>query len=198
MAGYSKKQIENAVKSKGYVWFDSASDFDVNIVGVRNSTTGNVVTNLFDDYMTISYKEKGLWVSKTWAATTDPGKKGMLDATGKGTAVLIPGQYRKSHIIALHQGKYEALCQRGPVKFWRDGNKNMVFDKTNVTEGIVGINIHRSNPETESTYVENWSMGCSVFKRAVDFNNFMAICHNASAIHGNSFTYTLLETKDIV
>lgn len=194
---YTKSQIEKAVKGKGYVWFDSPTDFDVNIVGVRNTNTGSTVTNLFDDYMTITYKEKGLWVTKTWAATTDPGKKGMLEGPASGTAIMVPGQYRKSHIIALHQGKYEALCQRGPVKIYRDGDRDMVFDKVKIVEGIFGINIHRSNPTTESTYVENWSEGCQVFKRATDYNNFMAICHNAAALHGNSFSYTLLESKDI-
>ena len=34
---YTKEQIEKAVKSKKYVWFEGAKDFDVNIVGVRNN-----------------------------------------------------------------------------------------------------------------------------------------------------------------
>jgi len=43
---YTREQIETAVKAKGYVWFEGAKDFDVNIVGVRNSDTGNKVTNV--------------------------------------------------------------------------------------------------------------------------------------------------------
>ena len=42
---YTREQIEGAVKGKGYVWFEGAKDFDLNIVGVRNSATGNKVTN---------------------------------------------------------------------------------------------------------------------------------------------------------
>ena len=57
---YTKEQIEKAVKVKGYTWFENG-DYDVNIVGVRNITTGNVVTNVFDDCLTLSYKEKGMW-----------------------------------------------------------------------------------------------------------------------------------------
>ncbi len=36
---FTQKQIEDAVKAKGYVWFDDKSNkgYDVNIVGVRNN-----------------------------------------------------------------------------------------------------------------------------------------------------------------
>ena len=53
---YTKEQIEKAVKSKGYAWFEDPTNkgFDVNIVGVRNSKTGQSVTNVFDDVLTIS------------------------------------------------------------------------------------------------------------------------------------------------
>lgn len=42
---YSKDQIEKAVKSKGYKWFEGPKDYDVNIVGVRTSSTGKSVSN---------------------------------------------------------------------------------------------------------------------------------------------------------
>ena len=197
---YTKEQIENAVKSKNYAWFEGAKDYDVNIVGVRNSGPGTKVTNVFDDVLTLSYKENGVWKFHEWTITTDPGKKAVEHFSNtRGVAILAPGQYRSSHIIRLHAGKYEALGQEKPVKIFRDKNKNMVFDmdpKT-IEEGVFGINIHRSNPTTESTWVENWSEGCQVFKRVKDFNEFMAICRKAKEIHGNHFTYTLLESKDI-
>lgn len=195
---FSREQIEGAVKRKGYVWFEGAKDFDVNIVGIRNSTTGKKVTNVFDDWMTISYKENGVWKFHIWACTTDPGTKAVKEFSNpNGVARLVPNQYRGSHMIGLHQGKYEALRQQKPVKVWRDKNKDMTFDETITQEGLFGINIHRSNPKTESQYVENWSEGCQVFKRVKDFNQFMEICNKAKAIHGNSFTYTLLNSSDI-
>ena len=83
------------------------------------------------------------------------------------------------------------------MKVWRDKNKDMLFEETTVQEGSFGINIHRSNPKTESEYVENWSEGCQVFKRVKDFNELMTICEKSSQIHGNAFSYTLLESKDI-
>lgn len=131
-------------------------------------------------------------------ATTDPGTKSVMEFKNpKGVARLIPGQYRGSHIIRLHNSKYEALGQQKPMKVWRDKNKDMTFDEIIVDEGVFGINIHRSNPKTESEYVENWSEGCQVFKKVKDFNQFMEICRKASIIHGNSFSYTLLNSNDI-
>ena len=112
-------------------------------------------------------------------------------------AILVPNQYRSSHTIRLHQGKYEALGQHRPVKVYRDNNRDMIYDEKNIDEGLFGINIHRSNPLTESTVVDGWSAGCTVFKRVKDFNQFMSICRKARDIHGNSFTYTLIESKDL-
>jgi hypothetical protein len=193
---YTKEQIEAAVKSKGYAWFEGAKDYDLNIVGIRNSSTGNKVTNAFDDTLTVSYKVNGAWVCKQWPATTDPGMKGVKEFhNAAGVARLVPGQYRGSHTIGLHQGKYEALKQQKPVKVWRDANKDATYDEKTIQEGIFGINIHKAG--ADSTYVENWSEGCQVFKKAADFESFMTIAREAAKVHGASFTYTLIESKDI-
>ena len=200
---YTRQQIETAVKSKGYVWFEDKANkgYDVNIVGVRNSTTGSKATNVFDDVITISFKdESGNWQYFEWNNTTDPGKKSMLEwkkmgITG-GCARLVAGQYRSVWAIDKHQGKYEALCQRnGKVKVYRDSDLDLEYDVDKITEGIYGINIHKAGQD--STWVENWSAGCQVFKRVKDFDTFMKIVKKAAKIHGNSFTYTLLESKDI-
>lgn len=197
---YTKEQIEKAIKAKGYVWFDDQANlgFDVNLVGVRNSTQGNKVTNLFDDFMTLSYKENGQWVFHQWPITTDPGTKGVMELVNpKGVARVVEGQYRGLWAIGLHKGQYEALTQAKPIKVYRDNNKDMVFDEKLIDEGMFGINCHRSNPLTESTYVENWSEGCQVFKAIKDFKEFMIIMNKAKTIHGNSFSYSLLKSSDI-
>ena len=195
---YTREQIEKAVKSKGYVWFEDEDNkgYDVNIVGIRNDSTGDKVTNVFDDYLTISYKVGGQWKFHIWPATTDPGTKGILETTNKsGIARLVEGQYRGSHTIRLHQGKYEALGQAKNVKVYRDANRDMKYDENKIEEGVFGINIHHAG--ADSTYVNDWSMGCQVFKRTKDFEEFMSICRKSRDIHGNSFTYTLIGSNDI-
>lgn len=201
---YTREQIKTAVEAKGYKWFNDESNkgYDVNIVGIRNSSTGKKVTNLFDDYITISFKdENGDWQFYSWNATTDPGKKSMLEwnkmGIKGGCARLVPNQYRSVWSISKHQGKYEALCQiNGKVKVYRDADFDLEYDETKITEGVYGINIHKAGQD--STWVENWSAGCQVFKRVKDFDVFMKICKKASKIWGNKFTYTLLESTDIV
>jgi hypothetical protein len=188
-------KIKVAMKAKGYAFFENG-DYNINIIGIRNSDTGNKVTNVFDDLLTVSYKIGDVWHFKKWAATTDPGTKGVKEFhNAQGVARLVPGQYRGSHAIGLHQGKYEALKQAKPVKVYRDANKDMTYDTKLITEGIYGINIHKAG--ADSTYVENWSEGCQVFKKSADFDEFMALVKKAATLHGNSFSYTLLESKDL-
>jgi hypothetical protein len=189
------EKIKQAMKVKDYKFFESG-DYNLNIIGIRNSDTGSKVTNVFDDLLTVSYKIGEVWHFKKWAATTDPGTKGVKEFhNAQGVARLVPGQYRGSHAIGLHQGKYEALKQAKPVKVYRDANKDMTYDTKLITEGIYGINIHKAG--ADSTYVENWSEGCQVFKKSAEFDEFMALVKKAATLHGNSFTYTLLESKDL-
>jgi hypothetical protein len=199
---YTREQIEKAIKGKGYKWFEDASNktYDVNIVGVRNNapSVADKVTNVFDDHLTISYKdESGNWQYFCWAGTCDPGKKGVMEFHNKkGVARLVPGQYRGVWMIDKHQGKYEALCQRkGNVTVWRDANRDMIYEEKVTDTGMFGINIHKAGQD--SMWVENWSEGCQVFKRVKDFDQFMSICKKAAKIHGNAFSYTLIESTDI-
>jgi hypothetical protein len=107
---------------------------------------GKKVTNVFDDWLTCSYKIANEWKFHTWKITTDPGKKAMLQYHNpNGVARVVPGQYRGLWAVGLHQGKYEALRQVKPVKVYRDKNKDMNFDETTIQEGIFGINCHRSS-----------------------------------------------------
>jgi flagellar hook-associated protein FlgK len=199
---YTREQIQAAVESKGYKWFESG-DYNVNIVGVRNSDTNGRVTNKFDDKITISYKVDGEWRFHIYDCTTDPGDDWVDNPMmQKGVAILKPGQYRGSHKIRKHQGKYEALGQQKPVKVYRDANKYGVYDydESTVDEGLFGINIHRATAleDRKSTYVDKWSAGCQVIAANNDWHEFMDICYIARDTWSNNFTYTLIESKDIV
>jgi hypothetical protein len=193
---YTREQIEAAVKAKGYKYFENG-DFNVNIIGIRNSAPGKKVTNQFDDWLTISYKENGVWKYFIYSATTDPGKAPMAEGnSGKGTARVVPGQYPGSHMIGLHQGKYEALRQKGLIKLYRDADKDMEYDEDKIVDSTGdGINIHKAGQD--STWIDHWSHGCQVFKKVKDFDAFLKVCKQSAKLHGNSFTYTLIESKDI-
>lgn len=194
-------KIKTAFTRKGYKWFTNGK-YNLNIVGVRNDLNGNGVSNEFDDKLYLSFTNSdGVLVFKEYDITTDPGKHWMNHPLNTdGTAILVPGQYRGSHMLGLHQGKYEALRQKNPVKVYRDNDRDNEYDTDvkSIQEGTFGINIHRSNPYSESYYVDKWSAGCQVFKSVHDFNEFMDICRDASKIWGNSFTYTLILESDLV
>ena len=198
---FSADKIKTAVESKGHKWFEGG-DYNLNIVGVRNSDTKGVVTNKFDDTLTLTYEVGGELKYHEFVATTDPGSHWEKNLLSKdGVAILCPGQYRGSHTIGLHQGKYEALKQQKPVKVYRDNNMDGKYDmlEENIQEGIFGINIHKAGSRVEgSTQIDKWSAGCQVISKESDFIQLMEIAHKAAALYGKSFTYTLIESKDIV
>ena len=201
---YTKEQIENTVKAKGYKWFEDNSNkgYDVNIVGVRNSETKGRVTNAFDDCITISYKVDGEWKFHCFPCTTDPGTHWVENVLNeKGVAILKPGQYRGSHKLRLHQGKYLALGQKKEVTVYRDNNldNNYDLDESKTDTGLFGINILRATSRAggKSTRVDKWSAGCQVIADNDNWHEFLDICQAAREIHGNSFSYTLIESNDI-
>lgn len=197
---FTRLQIEETVKSKGYKWFENGN-YNLNIVGIRNSFTNEEVTNKFDDLLTVSYKVGGIWNFHQWDCTTDPGKyytENLLNPNG--VAILVPGQYRGSHVLGMHQGKYKALKQAKPLKVYRDDNKDNCYDMQpeNIHEGIYGINIHRASAYGTSTQIDKWSAGCQVIANNQNFDKLIWLAIQAEEIWGNSFTYTLIESKDIV
>ena len=178
--------LKRTMAAKGYVFFENG-DYNLNIIGVRNSATGQRVTNAFDDQIIIAYKIKDNWQISTYKFTTD---------NGAGTARLKPGQYRGSHFIGLHQGKYEALRQCGVMTVYRDDIRDGIYNENRTETGVFGINIHKAG--IDSVQVNNWSEGCQVFKRTQDFNAFMLLCKKAAALHGNRFSYTLITSNDLM
>ncbi|MCG8577671.1 MAG: hypothetical protein MI810_22510 [Flavobacteriales bacterium] len=195
---YTLQQIREVLQKKGYLFFDkNQKAYNLNIIGIRSN---NKISNSFDDHLYLIYREEqgGELKVHEFPITTDPGAYWLKNPMNvNGTAILVPGQYRGSHAIGLHQGKYKALKQKSDLKVWRDNNRDKNIDTGGqVYEGIFGINIHRSNASGQSTVVEKWSAGCQVFQKVADFNFFMDICEKSKELNGNSFTYTLLEEKD--
>ena len=199
---YSVDHIRRALERKGYKFFESG-DYNVNIVGIRNSLTKNKVTNKFDDLITVCYKTGGEWNYHEFECTTDPGTHWVENCMlpDKGVAILKEGQYRGSHKIRKHQGRYEALGQCRPVTVYRDNNRDDVYNLNteNTDTGLFGINIHRATKYAgkKSTQVDKWSAGCQVIASNDDWRLFMKIMRKARDTWSNSFTYTLIESKDI-
>jgi hypothetical protein len=190
------KNIKSYFAAKDYKFFDTPDKkLNINIIGVRRDNQGS---NTFDDFLLLMYRQEELMVTHRWQITTDPGKYWLLNPMNpKGTAVLVPDQYRSTWQLGKHQGKYDALVQRKPVKVWRDNNKDEVIDYNNIVtlvdEGYFGINIHRSNPYDQSYVINKWSAGCQVFKKIEDYDKFIEFVKESAKIYGNGFTYTLID-----
>ena len=182
------------VESLGHTVFESGQ-YNLNIIGIRSK---NHKPNSFDDRMCVVFRDEQGWVTRTWECTTEPGKYWLENPTNvSGTAILVPGQYRGVYKIDKHQGKYDALCQRnGPVKVYRDDNRDDIIDSEVGTEeqGYFGINIHKAG--SGSTQIGRWSAGCQVFSHSADFDEFMSICYAAKSKWGNSFSYTLIDEPE--
>jgi hypothetical protein len=175
------------------VFHGERGEYDLNIVGVRSVYRK---AGKFDDLYTMFWRRAGSdWKFLSWPCTTDPGHyylQKLLNPAG--CAILAPGQYTGVYALDLHQGKYEALCQRlGPVKVYRDRNKDdtLDMDPGNTDFGRFGINHHHAGAGIRAT-VGNASAGCQVFQK---YDNFIAsreIWRAARKTFGNRFTYTLV------
>lgn len=192
----SLRQLLEAMERKGYRVFAGAKGHDLNIVGVR---TADNRANTFNDWVTVFYKQNGVWNFFAFPATTDPGTYYRKNPQNvRGTAVMKPGRYPGAYKVGIHAG-YKALQQKGNITVYRDNNKDEVIDTTGMVEdtGIHAVNIHRANRVRASTQVDKWSAGCQVLQDPDHFDFLMALCDRAVENWDNSFTYTLLEERDI-
>lgn len=199
---YSKvvnSNFQTILEKLNYVYFTNG-DFNLNIIGVRKDNN-NKVTNKYDDILVLEYKVNENQFRHFFKITTEPGdyyvRKHLCNP--KGTAILVPGQYRGCWKLGKHNNKYEALVQCKPVKVYRDGNKDDIYDLNpdTVQEGLFGINIHRSNKTFTRNTIDMYSAGCQVFADPYEFNTFISLCKEQSKRYGNSFTYTLIDEKDL-
>ena len=193
--------FEKLFEKKNYAYFKKGN-YNLNIIGVRKNNN-HKVTNLFDDIMVVIYRNNtGSMFRQLYNITTEPGSYFMTKELGniKGTAILVPGQYRSCWQLGLHRGSYKALCQRKEVKVYRDNNFDEVYDlkQETINSGIFGINIHRANQNYTRKTIDQYSAGCQVFNSPSQFNSFMRLCEKQKEIYGNSFTYTLIDENDLI
>ncbi len=179
MKKYKVEELQLQFTKLGYKWLP------FQIVGIRSKADN---PNKFDDLIGLIEKDNITW----FTGTTNPGihwLKNLLNT--KGSALLKPNQYLDTWKLALHQGKYEALCQRKPVTVYRDSNKNNFSEETSVVDtGLFGINIHRANPSVISSIIDKWSAGCIVLNNPIDFKYLIDRCQKSKL---TDFTFTLLK-----
>ncbi len=191
--------FETLFAKKGYSYFVKGF-YNLNIIGVR-SNQKNKITNNYNDYLVLIYKTNIGEKRQIYTITTLPGATYMKTLkNNKGTAILAPGQYKGVYKLDKHNGKYDALCQRnGPVKVYRDNNKDDIYDynPNTLENGNFGINIHRSNEFWTRTTIDGYSAGCQVFNDPSQFTSFINLVRKSAKIYGNKFTYTLITEEDI-
>ncbi len=185
-------------QEKGYQIFrDSPQNYQLNIVGVRQSQTKN--RHFSDELHVFWWHRKEFQCIVFEDFTTIAGYDYLNNlGTPKGQAILKGGQYLGVWQIGLHRGQYSALVQRlGEVQVYRHNDKNEIWHKKPNTQlsGMFDINIHRVS-RLDSILVGQWAASCQVFAKKSDFNLFMKLCQNARKNFGNRFSYTLLDCTE--
>ena len=185
--------ILQKVEALGHSVFTRGA-WNVNLIGVR---TASREAGKFDDKIHQVFRDGfGRWVDLSFPCTTDPGLYWLDRSTNRGTAILKAGQYRGAYRIALHRGRYPALCQRRPVTVWRDRNRDNKLDHARPSTGLFGINIHHAGETTDTDdAVSAWSAGCTVLPSLDDWAVFWSVIERSAELYGESFTYTLIEDQ---
>lgn len=186
--------VAAVLKLKGYTVFDGEG-YDLNLVGIR---TADFQANRFNDWIGVLYRADQQWSQFFFRGTTDPGTYWRTNPMNvAGTAVLKPGQYRRSHRLGKHGG-YEALQQAAPLVVYRDADRSTTLEvnEAKTQTGMFGINIHRASATGLSKSVDKWSAGCQVVQDPLHFQFLMDLVRASARVHGDLFSYTLLEERD--
>ncbi len=195
--------IDNIVKAYNLnnYSYDMTRPFYLNIFGIRGywKYWNNNEFDRFNDTIGIMFVDDNKNQNCIlFRATTDPGQY-YLDnpVNNEGTAQLKTGNYKNCYKIDLHNGKYEALCQRlGKVtvnRLKKETKNNDTFISVKEETGMFSINIHKGADEVNNVY--NASAGCQVYYDREDFDIFMTFCKKHRELYGNIFTYTLFDNK---
>ena len=210
--------IEKFMKDNGHPWHEE--DYQLNIVGVQNSEAGPppALTNLFDDFFTVTYKVNGVTQFKIWPCTTRPGEmylmgknnsdgtRTVMNSLGTAfmpthkTAVRAPGTY----MVGAHgKSGYTAVrttWQKLPS--FRDNTWENRYDEINYQVESIGLNLHRSSKTGTSPFVNYWSGGCQVFANISHFMEFITLAQKHESIWGAGATkstlgYTLVSSAEL-
>lgn len=186
------------VRHAGHIWFDDGLDYDLNVVSLRNACNE---AGPWDDRIVVCWKVKKVAYWRVMEATTDPGRAALIHPRREdGTAILCPGQTRRSHALGRHaRGKpteRDALVQVRPVRVWRDRTHDGHIDRTGpVFEGLFGINIH--DDIGHEAIVQHASEGCQVLRWTTDSEELLTLVRKQGDNRlGLAISYALLQLAD--
>lgn len=121
--------------------------------------------------------------------------KRMINRGGLG--ILRPSQMIDTFELGTWAQK-DALIAKKPQPVFRDLSTT---DTITYTVGVKtvewGSNCYLHRADVNTINVDNWSEGSQVFKTAGQFEDFIALCKKHRDKHGNSFSYSLIEDKDL-
>lgn len=187
-------ELQERLRNLNYAFFDGNKPYNINIIAVRSK---NRIANAFDDHFHLCYRDRMLRMHHfIFHGTTDPGENHLFaPLSSKGTAIVVPGQYRGIWGLGLHAGKYRALVQVKPIKVYRDNNRDNILnlDPKTIEEGMFGINLHRASEWRNLKDVGLYSAGCQVIQSAKDFELIIKACEISLMEYGNNFTFTLID-----
>ena len=200
-------KIIKIVKSGGGQVFEN--DGYINFCGVRNNETNDT----FNDVLYIYWKDAtngNFKCVKTSGFTTKPGKKSVLNTSGKvnskGVAIVKEGWHPDIWHHGMHGGKHKALRQdqgvtkpititRDKTQFGKGGNNYELRIFSDTTEvGYPYTNMHRSG-DPQGNSVNGWSEGCQVFKYKNEFEEMLAMADFATKKGQKNFSYFLTNKK---
>ena len=179
MTIYTTQQLKDRCKALGLQW-----PTKIHIVGIRNKSPK---PNEFNDNFYLCNGDSRLFLGQ---GTTIPGTYWLLNLLNvKGTAVL-KADASYNYKLGLHNG-YEALVQAGPVTVFRDNDKDLIAEETNVLDtGWFGINIHRAGKNFIAKFIDKFSAGCQVWQDPVLFGSVIELIKSSKQ---PIIPYTLLK-----
>lgn len=225
---HNKQELINKLftvaKNKNYSIFLANKEYPINLNlwGIRSSDSD---TKRYNDILILFYQTNDIanrdcefkgkaFKMFIYEATTDPSDFYLLKPmNNKGTAIVVPNQYKGLWKIGLHKGKYKALVQATKINVFRDNNKDDIADvmsshftssplyrgneinpKLHIDTGYFGINCHHAG-NIISDFIGLYSAGCQVMKNTKLYNNeFLPIIIDNIK---NTITYTLIEESNL-
>lgn len=183
--------IHEVMKDQGMIVFEKP--FDVTLGGIR---TKDNASNKFNDWIFASFfTKRGGIVSVIVEGTTDAGlyyRENPMQIDG--TAIIQHGVQHRSAFTYMEKGGHrgqEAFRQTGPMKYWRDANRNKYLE----FEGETIVDIFNTNGHDMGTLGENvdkWSAACwGAIEENMDLLYLVAKIQIAHG-HGNKFSFAML------